>query len=39
MLNIGRNGLAIKIDTNKVQDIDYPNDWKLAEIKFKTKEN
>lgn len=39
MLNFGRNGLAIKIDTNKVQDLDYPNDWKLAEIKFKTKEN
>ena len=35
MLNFGKNGLAIKIESNKVQDIDHPNDWKLAELKFK----
>ena len=35
ILNFGKNGLAIQIENNKVQDIDHPNDWKLAELKFK----
>ena len=36
MLNFGKNGLAIIIENDKVQDIDHPSDWKLAEFKFKT---
>ena len=26
---------SIQIENNKVQDIDHPNDWELAELKFK----
>ena len=34
MLNFGKNGLAITIENNVVQDIDHPGDWELAEMKF-----